>query len=121
LFSGVKAFADKCSRLVEEKGHICNPFGFRGTPEPHKAYNWVIQSSINTVINLMLFYLMKRAPYAKFVTCVHDELIVSLKETDKERFDTDRLLAEQDLNNHLKLSVPIRTGCVFGNNLYEAK
>lgn len=122
LFSGVAAFAEKLGYMANRQGYLVNEFGFRqgGIPE-RKAFNWFIQSTVNPVIILYTAALLKFAPYAKFVTLIHDELITEIPCEQQENFKEAAKLAERELNLSLKWSVPMRTGLVFGKNLFEAK
>lgn len=121
LFKGVKRFAEKLSKEIERKGYMINPFGYRLTPSPHKAFNYFIQSSVSGIMHVFSIKLFNQAPYAKFVTCIHDELIVEIPADKVEQFQRDKDLATQSLNSDLNWTVKIRTGYVTGSNWYEAK
>lgn len=121
LFSGVRKFADQLSLEMEAKGQIVNPFGYRLTCDPRKAYNYFCQSSVSGVMHVYGAKLFSAAPWAKFVVLIHDEFIC-LVETDRvEEFRKIRQLACDSLNSDLNWSVPIRVGYAIGSNLYEAK
>lgn len=121
IFSGIKRFADRLSATCEKLGYIENTFGFRGTPPPHKAFNFFIQSTVNGIMAYFTKYLLELAPWAKFVTIIHDEIIVEVPAERVDEFRFLKLKAEQMLNETLNWSVYIRTGFAVGGSWYEAK
>lgn len=121
LFSGVRNLANRLARLVESKGYIVNPFGYRLTPPPHKAYNYFIQSSVSGIMHVFCAKLFAIAPYAIFRTVIHDEVVADVPADRVEDFRIARDLATASLNEDLKWSVNIRTGFAIGRNWFEAK
>ena len=121
LFSGVKKFAERLGKVAEADGYIVNPFGYRLIVEPHKAFNAFIQSSVSGILHVFTAKLMAAAPYALFITCIHDELLVDVPDDMVEQFRKDKDLATASLNVDLKWSVEIRTGFAPGKTWYEAK
>lgn len=121
LFSGVKRLSDKLSARVEEDGYLINPFGYRLVPDPRRAFNYFIQSSVSGVIHVFTAKLMAAAPWCKFVTCIHDELLIDVPTERLEEFRVAKDLATQSLNDDLKWTVNIRTGFAPGSNWYESK
>lgn len=121
LFEGLKALRDTLSWQAKREGAIVNPFGYRITPEPHKAMNAYIQSSASGVLDVFNLYLFDNRPYIKFVAIIHDELIVQVHKNDLERFKADSKTAEQQLNGSLGWSVPIRFGFREANNFWDIK
>ncbi len=121
LFAGVRRLADKLARMVEMQGFIVNPFGYRMTPPPHKAFNYFIQSSVSGIMHVFCYKLMTVAPYAHFSTVIHDELVADVPVTRLDDFRAAKELATVSLNEDLKWSVNIRTGFAVGDNWYEAK
>ena len=121
LFSGVRALSERLAEQVEQDGYLVNQFGYRMTPDPHKAFNYLIQSTVSGIMHVFCAKVFSIAPYAKFVTVIHDELIA---EIPKDRIDDFRLVIQQatdSLNDDLKWSVRMRFGFAVGSNLYEAK
>lgn len=118
---GVRRFAKAAQRTVERDRRLVNPFGYRCVPEPHKAFNAYIQSSVNGIIGVLCVKLFAIATYARLVTVIHDELIVEVPETQLEQFRIDAATATRSLNEDLKWSIAIRTGFVAGKDWYEAK
>lgn len=118
---GVRRFAKAAQRTVERDRKLVNPFGYRCVPEPHKAFNAYIQSSVNGIIGVFCIKLFAIAPYATLVTIIHDELIVEVPKDKIDQFKQDAETAARSLNEDLKWSIAIRTGFVTGGDWYEAK
>lgn len=121
LFSGVKRLADNLAAKVERDGWLLNPFGYRLTPEPRKAFNYFIQSSVSGAIHLYGAQLKAYAPYANIITCIHDEFLIECPEACVEELRHDSQLATDALNRGLGWSVNIRTGFAPGKDWYSAK
>ena len=121
LFSKVRLFAVKCSKYVRKQGYIVNPFGFRVTPKPNNAFNALIQSTVNGVIQHSLKILQEEAPYYEFISPYHDELIGQIPEDMLEHFKQAHKNSQIRLNEMLEWTVPIRLGLATGKNMYEAK
>lgn len=121
LFSGIRNFADQLTQMVEQDGYIVNPFGYRLTPKSHNAFNAFIQSSVSGIMHVFTAKLMAAAPYATWITCIHDELIMDVPKDRLEEFRRDKDRATDSLNEDLGWTVKIRTGFAPGNTWYEAK
>lgn len=121
LFKGVRLFADHLGLAIKRRGFIVNPFGYRLTPPPHKAFNYFIQSSVSGIMHVFNAKLFTIAPYANFVTVIHDEVLADVPDTKIELFRNHKDQATVSLNADLKWSTSIRTGFATGKNWYEAK
>lgn len=121
LFKGIKEYQNILSQAMEERGWLENPFGFRYTCPPHTAFNYMIQSSVSSILNWFTSELMERAPYARFVTIIHDELIAQVPEGKTDEYFMTKEQVVQDINSQLKWSVNLRFGFAVGRNLYDAK
>jgi len=122
LMSGVARFSKRLANMSEREGYIINPFGYRIVPEsPHKAFNAYIQSSVSGLLNVYLVKLLAAAPYAQFVTIIHDELLLDIPIIYKEEFKLAKERAVKSLNEDLKWSVDLRFGLVYGSDWYTAK
>jgi DNA polymerase I-like protein with 3'-5' exonuclease and polymerase domains len=121
LFAGVRTFADRLSMRVEQKGYIVNPFGYRLTPDKHKAFNYFIQSSVSGVMHVFGAKLFTPAPWIIFDTCIHDEFVIQVPTARLEEAKKIKDLATASLNEDLNWSVKIRTGWAPGSSWYEAK
>lgn len=121
LFKGIKEYQNILTQAMEERGWLENPFGFRYTCPPHTAFNYQIQSSVSSILNWFTSELMERAPYAQFVTIIHDELIAQVPVDKTDDYFKVKEEVVRDINNQLKWTVDLRFGFAVGNNLYEAK
>ena len=123
LFAGLAKFIKSRQDLfVERSGVIINEFGFRMTQDSaHKAFNSLIQSTVTCLLNIFTGYLMKEAPYAKFITIIHDEIIVAVPADKLDLFAEAKENATRALNLELNWGVQVRTGFVTGKNLYDCK
>lgn len=121
LFKGIKEYQNILSQAMEERGWLENPFGFRYTCPPHTAFNYMIQSSVSSILNWFTSELMERAPYAQFVTIIHDELIAQVPIDKVDNYCKVKDEVVQDINAQLKWTVDLRFGFAVGNNMYEAK
>jgi DNA polymerase I-like protein with 3'-5' exonuclease and polymerase domains len=121
LFSGLRAFADLLQWRIEKDGAIVNPFWYRITPEPHKAFNAYIQSSASGVLDLYCTLLFEGSPDLKFVTIIHDEVIFQIRDDKIQGLPalTDKVC--KDLNDTLNWTVPIRFGTVVAKTFREFK
>lgn len=121
LFEGVRKFADFLQNKAENEIYIVNEFGYRMKPEPRKAFNYFIQSSVSGIFHMYVAKVFDGAPYAKFVTVIHDELIVMIPKDKQDHFKEVIQRATDSVNEDLNWSVKMRFGCVFGETLYDAK
>lgn len=121
LYKEIRKFSDMLQNRLKKNGYIVNPFGYRLTPEPVKAYNYFIQSSVSGILHVFQWKLFHVAPYALLKTVIHDEVVADCPVERIEDFRKARDLATESLNKDLKWSVKVRTGFVGGSNWYEAK
>lgn len=121
LFKGIRAMADRLALQMERDSYIVNPFGYRYTCEPAKAYNYWNQSSVSGIMHVFTAKLAAAAPYSKFVTVIHDENLMDIPEDKVEQFRKDVKITTDSLNDDLQWSVKIRTGFAVGKNWMEAK
>lgn len=114
------AFARHCAERVKEHGCIVNDFGYRLTPEPHKAFNAVIQSSASGVLDLLqinFFDICKHIDRRKDARgLIHDELLFDVPKEFEAECRQDMQRAVDRLNEQLQWDVPIRTGWQSGDN-----
>ena len=132
-FSGVKIFSLRCQEKAR-KGYIVNEFGYRitfdnsgqrGKDTTHKAFNYLIQSSVSGIIHIFTMFLFEeseaRGIDARLVTIIHDEDVVQVPADKVDLFREARDVAVTRLNAHLNWSVPIRTGFAVGATFFDAK
>lgn len=118
----VRKLSDDLTTKFNRDGYLVNDFGFRLVPDSdYKALNYWIQSSVSGVINALWLKFAALAPYAEFITIIHDELLFTVNRLDVVRAKEAMTQALESLNNDLGWSVKVRTGWVVGNNFAEAK
>ncbi len=109
-YEGLKALRDWASWEIKKKGAIVNPFGYRCTPDAHKAFNAYIQSSASGVLDVYCLKLFSICPWLEFVALIHDEVIF---QCPLDKLDELKILSEtvvKSLNEDLGWTVPIRFG-----------
>lgn len=122
LYEYIHAYAQYCQETVKKQGYIVNDFGYRLTPDPHKAFNAVIQSSASGVLDLLqinFFDICKhvnRRNDAKGL--IHDELLFEIPKELEQECRQDMYKAVERLNNQLNWDIPIRIGWQSGDNHY---
>lgn len=122
LYEGVKQFVEFCGDMRKRDGCIINEFGYRGICEPHKSFNFWIQSSVSGILHVFTRLLMHELPQGcRYITCVHDELLIAVPDELLQEAFQAKERATQQLNDTLDWSVNIRTGWVPGKTWYEAK
>lgn len=131
-FVGLRAFVRRCQERAQ-KGYIVNDFGYRltfdatgerGKDTTHKAYNYLIQSSVSGVIHVLTMFLFeecaKRDIDAHLVAVIHDEDVVSVPTERLEDFRVALDTAVTRINSYLSWTVPIRTGFSPGATFFDA-
>jgi hypothetical protein len=121
LFAKVRELADSLERQIKLDGALINEFGYRLTPEPRKAFNYLIQSSVSGLIHILTAKLFALAPYSRFVTVIHDEILAEVPTDRLEEFRAAKEAAVQSLNDDLGWTVKIRVGFVSGFTWMDAK
>lgn len=125
VFAGVKQLAKQLTEVIETQKSIINPFGYRLTPEPHKAFNAVIQSSASGVMDIFGLYffelLADKCVKYMYVACIHDEHIYQIPEESIAMCEQLTKEALDETNELLGWSVPMRIGFVYGKTFAEIK
>ena len=134
-YSGIKNFMDRIIQKAKERGYVDSLFGRRRYIPELKSSNYMVRefgkrAAMNTPIQGTAADIMKIAMNnvskkleeknldAKIVLQVHDELIIEVKETQKE--EAKRILKDC-MENAVKLSIPLKVDIGYANNWYEAK
>lgn len=120
-FEGLAALRDYLSWEIKKKGAVVNPFGYRLTPEPHKAFNAYIQSSASGVLDIYGRFLLHDRPWINFVALIHDEILVEIPENCVDEFKFISAEAVKDLNGALGWECPIRFGTKIAKTFAEVK
>jgi DNA polymerase I-like protein with 3'-5' exonuclease and polymerase domains len=121
LFSGVRQLADRLEAQCRQDGYLVNEFGYRLTPDPRKAFNAMIQSSVSGIVHILTAKLFALAPWARFSTIIHDEILAECPVDRVEEFRQAKDEAARLLNEELGWSVNIRVGFAVGATWFEAK
>ncbi|MBU0629688.1 MAG: DNA polymerase I [Candidatus Margulisbacteria bacterium] len=132
---GVKAFIDKTIKEAKENGYVTTMLG-RKRPVPdinspnaglrsateRMAINTPVQGSAADLIKLAMIttnqQLTTHNLKAKMIMQVHDELVF---ECPAEEADTVKKIVVQEMENAVKLSVPVKVDIGAGKNWAEAK
>ena len=134
-FPNVKKFMDDTVEKAKTDGYVTTMFGRRRyIPEltasnkmlqaagKRIAMNTPIQGSAADIIKIAMVKVYERlkaeVPEARLILQVHDELIVECSMADKEK--ASRILSEE-MQNAVKLSVPLTADVNSGDTWYAAK
>lgn len=134
-YSGIKKFMDTIVEETKEKGYVETLYHRRRYVPELKSNNYMVRQfgarvSMNTPIQGTAADIMKIAMInvyknlkennlkSKILVQVHDELLVETKIEEKEQ--VERILKEE-MENVIKLKVPLVAELSSGNNWYEAK
>lgn len=120
----MQTYFEKCKK---DKKPALNAFGFIiPSSDPHKAFNYVIQSSLSAWIRELLSRLIKNNTIGvsdtslAILTCVvHDELVVQVLEDKIEEYREALTKTLEETNNYFELKYPIELGFNVGTNFYE--
>jgi len=133
-FAGVREYMSKVTAEAEKDGYAVTMFGRRrAIPEilssnkvvkalgKRIAMNTPIQGTAADIIKIAMVRVYKRLknelPEARLILQVHDELIVEVPDALAEK--AARILTEE-MQNAVKLSVPLTAQAKNGSNWYEA-
>ncbi|MFC2136922.1 DNA polymerase I [Bacteroidota bacterium] len=134
VYSGVKSYMDECIRLAREKGYVITLMGrkrvlsdinsrnatVRGFAE-RNAINAPIQGSAADIIKMAMINihskLIKGNYKSKMILQVHDELIFDVPHEEVEKL---KVLVKTEMENVVKLNVPLTVDMGIGNNWLEA-
>lgn len=134
-YSGVRKYMEETIESAKKSGYVTTVFGRRRyIPElaasnfnlrsfgERVAMNAPIQGTAADIIKIAMVKVQKalseKCPDAKLILQVHDELICEVPEKDAEK--TASILKEE-MENAVKLSVPLRADVKIGKSWYETK
>ena len=132
-YSGIKEFMDNIVNKAKEEGYVETLFGRRRYVPELKSNNYVVRQfgtrvSMNTPIQGTAADIMKIAMNkvydgikdldAKVVLQVHDELILEVKEKQKEKA---KEILQSSMENAVKLDVPLKVELSEGKTWFELK
>ncbi len=133
-YSGVAAYMERITEEARKNGYVATMFGRRRQiPEISAAnknvqalgrriaMNTPIQGTAADIIKLAMVKvhgrLRRELPDARLILQVHDELLVEARESEAER--AAQILREE-MENVVKLSVPLPADAKIGRSWYEA-
>lgn len=136
-YSGIKKFMDNIVEETKEKGYVETLFHRRRYIPELSSNNYMVRqfgarAAMNTPIQGTAADIMKIAMInvfnkikeekleneAKIVLQVHDELIIECKKEKQEKVEK---ILKQEMENAMKLKVPLKVEISEANNWYEAK
>ena len=134
-YSGVKNYMDSTIEKAKEDGFVTTVFGRRRyIPElqaknfnlrsfgERAAMNAPIQGTAADIIKIAMVKvydaLREKCPEAKLILQVHDELIC---EVPKAQAETVAQILKEEMENAVKLSVPLRADVKVGRSWFETK
>ena len=132
-YSGIKTFMDEIVKKTEESGYVETIFGRRRYVPELKSNNYMVRQfgtrvAMNTPIQGTAADIMKIAMIklynnlknvdAKIVLQVHDELIIEVKEEQKE---IAKKILKESMENATKLDVPLKVDISEAKTWYDAK
>jgi DNA polymerase-1 len=133
-YPGVKQYMDESIRIARESGYVTTMFGrrryvrdihsrnqvLRGNAE-RNAINAPIQGSAADIIKIAMIKIAERLHDGKFdakmILQVHDELIFEVKPEEMEHL---RTIVIEEMQDAVKLNVPLLVECGTGKNWLEA-
>ncbi len=134
-YNGIKEYMERVTEKAKETGYVETSFGRRRYIPELKSSNYMVRefgkrAAMNTPIQGTAADIMKIAMNtvyrklqesnldAKIILQVHDELILEVKEEQKE--EAEKILKES-MENATKLQVPLKVEVTYAKSWYEAK
>lgn len=135
MYPSVKKYMDDNVAFAKENGYICTAFGRKRIISELKssnynvrsfgeraAMNMPLQGTAADIIKMAMINVHKRlnteVPDALLILQVHDELIVDAPESAVELVKN---ILEDEMQNTVKLSVPLTVNVAWGKTWFEAK
>ena len=134
-YNGIKEYMERVTEKAKETGFVETSFGRRRYIPELKSSNYMVRefgkrAAMNTPIQGTAADIMKIAMNtvyrklqesnldAKIILQVHDELILEVKEEQKD--EAEKILKES-MENATKLQVPLKVEVTYAKSWYEAK
>ncbi|MBQ3503060.1 MAG: DNA polymerase I, partial [Clostridia bacterium] len=135
LYPTIKSYMDKSVELAKEKGYASTLLGrVRYIPELNSsnyplrqfgervAMNMPLQGTASDIIKMAMINVQKaifdNKLKSKLILQIHDELIV---DACKEEVDIISAILKQEMENVVKLSIPLEVDVNSGKSWYDAK
>lgn len=131
-FPGVKKYMEDAIYAVHEKGYSTtikgrkrfikeiNSYGFARKRAENKAINSPIQGSEADYMKIAMLNIhnaiKKEKLNTKMILCVHDELVFDVPKNEKRKVFK---IVKYEMENAIKLKVPVMVDACFGNNWLE--
>lgn len=134
-YQGIKQFMEDIVETAKTEGYVETLFHRRRYVPEIKSNNFMVRQfgsriAMNTPIQGTAADIMKLAMVnvykelksqklkSKIILQVHDELLIEAVEEEKEQVEK---ILKQEMENVIKLKVPLKIDIEEGNNLYDAK
>ena len=134
-YQGIKQFMEDIVETAKTEGYVETLFHRRRYIPEIKSNNYMVRQfgsriAMNTPIQGTAADIMKLAMVnvykelqsqklkSKIILQVHDELLIEAVEEEKEQVEN---ILKQEMENVIKLKVPLKIDIEEGNNLYDAK
>lgn len=134
-YQGIKQFMEDIVETAKTEGYVETLFHRRRYVPEIKSNNFMVRQfgsriAMNTPIQGTAADIMKLAMVnvykelqsqklkSKIILQVHDELLIEAVEEEKEQVEN---ILKQEMENVIKLKVPLKIDIEEGNNLYDAK
>ncbi|MCX7857640.1 MAG: DNA polymerase I [Deltaproteobacteria bacterium] len=135
LHKGVKDYMDRIVKEAEERGFVRTYYGrIRYIPELYNpdqkikqlgirtAMNTPIQGTAADIIKMAMVNIFRKKKdlnlSSKLILQIHDELLFEVKGEEKDLMEH---LVKEEMENVVKLDVPLKVSIGFGKNWAEAK
>tara|TARA_B100000029_G_scaffold132235_1_gene126072 strand:+ start:7 stop:1410 length:1404 start_codon:yes stop_codon:yes gene_type:complete len=133
-YPGIKTFMDDTLSRAREKGYVQTLLGRRRyadglsssnmnivKAEERACINMPIQGTAAELIKIAMINVANRIKKSqlksKMILQIHDELLF---EVPKNEIDLLSCLVKEEMENAIKLDVPLKVDCDYGNNWFEA-
>lgn len=134
-YQGIKQFMETIVEKAQNEGYVETLFHRRRYVPEIKSNNYMVRQfgsriAMNTPIQGTAADIMKLAMInvyrklqslnlkSKIILQVHDELLIETLKEEKEQVEN---ILKQEMENVIKLKVPLKVDIEEGNNLYDAK
>jgi len=134
-YSGIKKFMEDISEQAKKDGYVKTLYNRRRYIPEIQSNNYVvrqfghriamntpIQGSAADIIKIAMINvykeLKKKNLKSRLILQVHDELLIEAKEEEKEMVEK---ILKNEMENVIKLKVPLKADLSFGYNWYETK
>lgn len=119
-FSGLKELQMQVHRRADQNGFLTNLFGRQVDLQKNDIYmkgvNSLLQSSASDLLLFRQVEVLEKAPYAKLIATVHDEVIYEVEEGRAQEFMNTVLKPTMEQVDDIKFRVPLKFDAKIGLN-----